>query len=44
LLASPEAAFKGKFVWANWDVDENKAHGKEIESTKIFTTGVTGIP
>ena len=43
-LASPEGAFlKGKFVWANWDVDEIKAHAKEIESTNIFTIGMTGF-
>jgi hypothetical protein len=43
-LASPEAAFlKGKFVWANWDVDEIKALAERIESTNIFTTGVTGV-
>lgn len=31
-LASKEAKFlHGKFVWANWDVDELKARAEEIE-------------
>jgi len=32
-LASPEAAFlHGRFVWANWDVDELKARAEEVEN------------
>jgi NAD(P)-dependent dehydrogenase (short-subunit alcohol dehydrogenase family) len=43
-LASPEGAFlKGKFLWANWDVDEIKANSKEFESTVSFTTAAPGI-
>jgi hypothetical protein len=44
-LASPEARFlKGKFLWANWDVDELKARAKEIESSAQLSIGLTGWP
>lgn len=42
---SPEAKFlKGRFVWANWDVDELKAKAKEIEGSLILTSNVLGWP
>lgn len=44
-LASPEARFlNGKFVWANWDVDELKARAKEIESGSLLSIGLVGWP
>lgn len=45
-LASPEAAFlAGRFVWANWDVEELKARAKEIEeSPYLLTIGLIGEP
>ncbi|KEF53517.1 uncharacterized protein A1O9_10492 [Exophiala aquamarina CBS 119918] len=44
-LASPEAEFlKGKFVWANWDVDELKAHAKEIEESMLLRVVLNGVP
>ena len=44
-LASPEARFlKGKFLWANWDIDELKARAKEIESTTQLSIGLNGWP
>jgi hypothetical protein len=44
-VTSPEAAFlRGKFVWINWDVDELKAHAKEIQESDMFTTTVEGWP
>lgn len=44
-LASPEARFlKGKYLWANWDVDELKAKEKEIEGTSLLTLGLQGWP
>ncbi|OZJ06427.1 hypothetical protein BZG36_00460 [Bifiguratus adelaidae] len=44
-VVSSEARFlKGKFVWANWDVDELKARRKEIEGTSRFTLGLLGWP
>lgn len=44
-LASPEARFlKGKFLWANWDVDELKARAKAIESSAILSIGLNGWP
>ena len=44
-LASPEARFlKGKFLWANWDVDELKAKAQEIESSMQFNIGLVGWP
>lgn len=44
-LASPEARFlKGKFLWANWDVDELKAQAKRIEATTQFDIALGGWP
>jgi NAD(P)-dependent dehydrogenase (short-subunit alcohol dehydrogenase family) len=44
-LASPEAKFlKGKFLWANWDVDELKDRAKEIEGTQFLSIGLGGWP
>jgi hypothetical protein len=44
-LASPEARFlKGKFVWANWDIDELRAQAKNIEETAYLSVGLVGWP
>jgi hypothetical protein len=44
-LTSPEARFlKGKYLWANWDVDELKAKAKEIESGSFLNIGLVGWP
>ena len=44
-LASPEARFlKGRFLWANWDVDELKAQAKEIEAGMQLNIGLVGWP
>jgi hypothetical protein len=44
-LASPEARFlKGKFLWANWDVDELKCKAKEIEAGTQLSIGLVGWP
>ncbi|TVY17866.1 Short chain dehydrogenase citE [Lachnellula arida] len=44
-LASPEARFlKGKFLWANWDVDELKAQAKELEASTQLNIGLIGWP
>jgi hypothetical protein len=44
-LASPEARFlKGKFLWANWDVDELKAQAEEIEASTQLSIGLGGWP
>ncbi|KAL6863050.1 hypothetical protein ACO1O0_003294 [Amphichorda felina] len=44
-LASPEARFlNGRFLWANWDVDELKAQAKEIEEGTRFSVGLVGWP
>ncbi|KAH8728129.1 oxidoreductase [Phaeosphaeriaceae sp. PMI808] len=44
-LASPEARFlKGKYLWANWDVDELKARANEIETTPFLSVGLYGWP
>lgn len=43
-LASPEAVFlKGKFVWVNWDVDELKAHAKEIQESMLLRIDLDGV-
>jgi hypothetical protein len=40
---SPEARFlNGKFVWANWDVEELKAMAKEIVDSDKFSLGLPG--
>ena len=42
---SPEAAFlRGKWVYANWDVEELKARAKEIQETGILTANILGWP
>lgn len=44
-LASPEARFlKGKFLYANWDVDELKDRAKELESTTQLNIALGGWP
>ncbi|KAF2735182.1 NAD(P)-binding protein [Polyplosphaeria fusca] len=44
-IASPEAEFlKGKFVWANWDVGELKAHAKEIKESMLLRICLNGVP
>ena len=44
-LSSQEASFlNGKFVWANWDVDELKAQAVEIEGNPILTANILGWP
>ena len=35
---------KGKFLWANWDVDELKAQSKEIEASTKFNIDLVGWP
>ena len=36
-LASREADFlNGRYVWANWDVDEMKARAEEIKEDKFL--------
>lgn len=44
-LASPEARFlKGKFVWANWDVEELAKRKDEIENGTLLNFGLVGWP
>jgi NAD(P)-dependent dehydrogenase (short-subunit alcohol dehydrogenase family) len=44
-LASSEASFlKGKYLWANWDVDELKERRGEIEGTPFLSLGLIGWP
>ncbi len=44
-LSTPEAQFlNGKFVWANWDVEELKAQAKDIESSDKFNVTFQGWP
>jgi hypothetical protein len=44
-LASHEAEFvKGKFVWANWDVDELKARADDIKDSLILKVLLNGVP
>ncbi|VUC37068.1 unnamed protein product [Clonostachys rosea] len=42
-LASSEASFlKGKFVWANWDVEELKARAEEIKNSLLLRVSLNG--
>ncbi|KAF2475912.1 NAD(P)-binding protein [Lindgomyces ingoldianus] len=42
-LASPEAEFlKGKFLWANWDVEELKEKKEKILAGNNLVTGLVG--
>lgn len=34
----------GRFVWANWDVEELKAKAQEIEPTNQMMIGYEGWP
>ena len=45
-ICSPEGEFlKGRFVWAEWDVNEMKAREKEIvEDPMLLTLGLGGWP
>jgi hypothetical protein len=44
-LASEEAAFlKGKYVFANWDVDELMQRKEEIQETRLFEMWLQGVP
>lgn len=44
-LASSEARFlKGKFLWANWDVDELKAQAEQIAASTQFNIDLVGWP
>jgi hypothetical protein len=44
-LASTEASFlNGRYVWANWDVDELKARADEIQADGLLTGSVLGWP
>ena len=44
-LASKDARFlKGKYVCANWDVEELKAKAKLIQTTSILEANVHGWP
>jgi hypothetical protein len=43
-IASPEAEFlKGKFVWANWDVDELKALAEKVEESMLLRICLNGV-
>jgi hypothetical protein len=44
-LASDEAAFlKGKYVFANWDVDELKEKAKRLRGTGELEMWIDGMP
>ncbi|KAH7111802.1 oxidoreductase [Dendryphion nanum] len=44
-LASSEARFlNGRYLWANWDVDELKARAKEIKDSSLLSFGLVGWP
>ncbi|KAJ4319908.1 hypothetical protein N0V94_003680 [Neodidymelliopsis sp. IMI 364377] len=45
MLASPEGRFlKGRYLWANWDVDELKVRKEEIEGSNLLEMGLIGWP
>lgn len=44
-ISSPEATFlKGKFVWANWDVDELKDLAQEVQESMLLRIHLSGVP
>ncbi|KAL5340984.1 hypothetical protein BJX70DRAFT_396363 [Aspergillus crustosus] len=44
-LSSKEAAFlSGRYVFANWDVEELKAKAQDIQSGILLTAGIQGWP
>jgi hypothetical protein len=44
-LSHPVAEFlNGKFVWANWDVEELMAMAEEIASGTLLTANIDGWP
>ena len=44
-LTGAEARFlKGKFLWANWDVEELKAQAEEIEASTRLSIALGGWP
>lgn len=44
-LASPEAEFlRGKFVCANWDVEELVSRKEEFKTTDLATIRLFGLP
>lgn len=44
-LASPEADFlHGKFVCANWDVEELMSRKEEFKTTDLATIRLVGLP
>jgi hypothetical protein len=44
-LCSEEARFlRGRFVWANWDVEQLKAKSEEIEGSLLLTANAIGWP
>jgi hypothetical protein len=43
--SGPEADFlRGKFIWANWDVEELKAKKEELINSPQLTFGLLGWP
>lgn len=44
-LASPEARFlSGKYLWANWDVDELQERKEELQNSLLLSIGLFGWP
>lgn len=44
-LCSEEAKFlRGRFVWANWDVEQLKAKKAEVEGSLLLTANCIGWP
>lgn len=44
-LTSPEASFlNGRYVYANWDVNELRARAEDIQSGILLTPGINGWP
>lgn len=44
-LSSPEAGFaKGKYLVANWDVEELKAKAEKVSKTSVLSISMDGWP
>lgn len=44
-LASPDSeAFRGRFLWSNWDVDELKRMAEKVKGNNELVSGLAGWP
>ncbi|OJJ78473.1 SDR family NAD(P)-dependent oxidoreductase [Aspergillus glaucus CBS 516.65] len=44
-LATSESAnaFKGRFIWSNWDVEDLQQHAEEVQAKNLLVHGLNGL-